>query len=353
MLAVAPRVAAGNPEEAAALKSKADEAFDGRRYADALGAYQASLAKHRDARLHYNVAQAFAALERFPEALASYQAFIAEAQAGTLNESQQSELFTLVEALKDKIARLQLHCSVDGARVLVRGRVVGKTPLIAPVVLNAGAAKVEVVAEGYKPFEANIELPGAKSRELRVVLQRVDFSGAIAVAANVAGARVFVDGVAAGVAPTRVRVKQGTHVVEVRAAGHESQRSTVTVEPAKRVELSVALEPTPDRTLVYLGFGVGATGVAAGTVSGILALSRFDKAKEQCDQTAKECGPAAQADLQSSKTWGTVSTVAFGVGAAGLGLGVYGLLTTAPRRGLPPRVEVVMIPGGAGVRGGF
>ena len=120
-VAVSPLAYAGDAEDAAALKANADKAFDGRHFAEALEQYQGALDKNRDARLHYNIAQALAALERYPEALASYQAFIAEAPAGTLTEAQQAQLFALVEDLKRKIARVELKCDVPGARVLVRG----------------------------------------------------------------------------------------------------------------------------------------------------------------------------------------------------------------------------------------
>lgn len=351
---IAPSVAqAGAPEESAALKLQADEAFDARRYAAALRHYEAALAKDRDARLHYNIAQSLSALERYPEALVAYQAFIAEAPAGTLNEAQQAQLFALVEELKGKLARIDVRCAVPGARILVRGKTVGTTPLGSAVVVNAGTAKVEAIAEGYEPFEATLELGGASTRRVDVALRRVDFTGVAAVRANVAGARVFIDGAPAGVAPVRARLKQGTHVVEVRAADHDTQRRTVSVEATKSVDVTVMLERTPDRTLTYLGFGMGAVGVAAGTVTGILALSRFDKAKEQCDETAKECGPAAQADLQASKNWGVLSTAAFSVGALGIGLGTYGLLTSKPRRSAAPSLDVALSPAGVGVLGSF
>ena len=93
------------------------------------------------------------ALERFPEALASYQTFISEAPPGTLNAAQQEKFFTLLDELKAKIARVEVKCSVAGARVLVRDQVVGTVPLAGPVSVNAGPAKVEVIADGYKPFD--------------------------------------------------------------------------------------------------------------------------------------------------------------------------------------------------------
>jgi hypothetical protein len=47
-----------------------------------------------------------------------------------------------------------------------------------------------------------------------------------------------------------------------------------------------------------------------------------------------------------------VSTVAFGVGAAGIGLGIYGLLTASPNES-EPAVDVAVYPGGFESRGSF
>ena len=357
-LVVAAQIAIGSPvfagpgEDAAVLKGKADEAFDGRRFTEALERYEEALKKNRDARLHYNIAQALAALERYPEALGAYQAFIAEAPAGILNEAQQAKLFAFVEKLKGTIARVDLTCDVIGARVLVRGKVVGSTPLSAPVVVNHGIAKIEAIADGYKPFEATLALTGGTTHPVQITLERVDFTGVVAVRSNVAGAQVSVDGVQSGLAPMEVRLERGAHVVEVSAGDHVRQSKVVTVEEGKRAELTVTLERAPSYTIAYVGAGLGAVGLVAGTVTGVLALSSFGKAKELCDVAMKQCGPAGQSDLQASRTWGTLSTVAFGVGVAGIGIGAYGLLTAKPG-GQRRKVDVAVYPGGVGLLGTF
>lgn len=346
--------AAADPtEDPTAWKARADGAFDSRRYAEALELYRRALQKNRDARLHYNIAQALSALERYPEALVSYQAFIAEAPPGTLNEAQQSQLFALVEELKGKIARIEVRCRVPGVRVLVNGRALRGDDLRQPLVVSAGAVKVEAIAQGYKPFETTLMLEGRSSRSLDVTLTRIDFTGALAVESNVAGARVFVDERPVGTAPVEVRVKQGVHVVEIRAREHVSRRQAANVEAGKRARVSLELERAPDYTVAYLGFGIGAVGVAAGTVTGILALTRFDKAKEQCDQATKECGPAAQDDLQASRSWGVLSTVAFGVGAVGIGVGSYGLLNAKRERSATSSWGIGLTSAGLGVGSRF
>ncbi len=343
---------AGPVEEASAWKDKGDAAFDERRFSDAFESYQVAQKTHRDARLHYNIAQSLSALERYPEALEAYQAFLAEAPPGTLNEAQQATLFRLVEELKGKLTRLDLTCDVVGARVLVRGKAVGTTPLAGAVVLNAGEAKLEVLAEGYKPYSTTMVLSGGATVPLRTRLERVDFTGLLSVTSNVAGAQVSVDGAPVGVTPLQVRTKQGSHVVVVKAPAHVEQSRMTTIAPGKRTEVLVSLERAPDYTTAYIGFGLGAAGLAAGTATGILAYVRLGKAKEQCDGAAKECGPAGQDELRASQTWGLLSTVSFGLGAAGIALGGYGLATAKPGVREAP-VTVTAGTGGLSLRGRF
>ena len=138
-VSAAPHALAGEPD-LIERKARADAAFDSRSYADALEGYRAVLSRGGDPRIHYNIAQALTALERYPEALASYQSFIAEAPAGTLSSVQQEKLLSLVDELKSKISRLTVRCVVPGALVLVRGKEIGSTPLSAAVSLNAGPA---------------------------------------------------------------------------------------------------------------------------------------------------------------------------------------------------------------------
>ena len=80
-------------------KTRGDALFDARNYAGALEEYRAALAQGGDARLRYNIAQTLTALERYPEALASYQAFLAEAPAGTLNGTKDDQFLFSVDAV--------------------------------------------------------------------------------------------------------------------------------------------------------------------------------------------------------------------------------------------------------------
>jgi hypothetical protein len=120
----------------------------------------------------------------------------------------------------------------------------------------------------------------------------------------------------------------------------------------------VAADEAPSRTLMWVGFGVGAAGVAAGTVTGSLSLSRVASAKEHCD--GNRCRPNAQADIDGANVLANVSNVAFAVGAVGLGVGIWqfletrGASTETPASSAVPGVRALNVgPTGVEIVGNF
>jgi hypothetical protein len=336
------------------MKAQADAAFDGRNYASALEQYEAALKSGGDPRLHYNVAQTLTALERYPEALVAYQTFLAQAPAGTLNAAQQERFFALLDELKTRIARVEVTCPVPGARVLIRDRVVGTTPLSGPIAVNAGPAKIEVLADGFKPVSMQVNLAGGGTQAVDVPLsERIDSKGVLSIGSTVGGTRILVDGVDSGETPSTLRVEHGAHVLLAKAPGYVSEEETVVVETGARKDVRFALRHAPDYTLGYVGFGIGAVGLAAGVATGVLAFTTFNTAKTECDTSAKVCGPAGQPDLQTSKTYGVLSSVSLGVGAAGVALGTFGIVRARLGQGSKRKVEALILPNGLRFQGSF
>ncbi len=169
--------------------------------------------------------------------------------------------------------------------------------------------------------------------------------------------KVDVDGVtipAAALAFPR-KVNPGHHVVTAIAGdAHTQSEVDVKEREIKVVVLDlptvaptpppVALNNTPPEqqksiepdhpkkkfpVISMIGFGVGVAGVAVGSVTGIMSLSKTSSLKDQCPNN--QC-PASvydsssfQSDKSSASTFGTVSTIAFIVGGAGVVVGVVGL----------------------------
>jgi len=75
----------------------------------------------------------------------------------------------------------------------------------------------------------------------------------------------------------------------------------------------------------YVSLGVGGVGVAVGSVFGLFATGKKSELVDVC--SGGRCPPSAEDDIDSMNTSATISTVGFGVGLVGLGLGAYLLLT--------------------------
>jgi hypothetical protein len=97
--------------------------------------------------------------------------------------------------------------------------------------------------------------------------------------------------------------------------------------------------------MVYVGFGVGGLGIIAGSITGVMAMSKVSSLKkDHCQGTT--CDPAYQDEFGGAETLGWVSTASFAVGVGGVAVGLYYLLTgssgDAPQdsASLSPRVSM-------------
>lgn len=98
-------------------------------------------------------------------------------------------------------------------------------------------------------------------------------------------------------------------------------------------------ERRPDRTWAVLAFGVGAAGALVGATSGITALHEKSGLDERCTRGSDRCDPRYQGDIDSMNRAATMSTIGFGIGALGIGAGVYlWLAGSADGRGTRARV---------------
>jgi hypothetical protein len=237
------------------------------------------------------------------------------------------------------------------------------------------------------------------------------------VEARVPGLRVSLRGVPEGVTPTLNvdganipssgqlgyhRLNPGRHVV-LAHAGSVDRREEIVLKERERRDLALDLSPPsapaipssnvappiqeatpptsppkdanqaasstgPWKTLAWVGFGIGGVGIVAGTVTGLMSIAHTNSAKDVpvneggCNPQG-QCGQPTWSDIDAAKTTGTISTVAFIVGGAGVVLGIVSVimngkanaergaaLSKAPYR---MRLEPWISPGAGGVRGVF
>lgn len=77
-------------------------------------------------------------------------------------------------------------------------------------------------------------------------------------------------------------------------------------------------------TLAYVSYGVGVVGLAVGLGFGRAAMSTKDELDGRCP--ANECPQELKSDLEAAKAKGTIATIGVGIGAAGLALGTILLI---------------------------
>ncbi|RYZ04216.1 MAG: hypothetical protein EOO73_24320 [Myxococcales bacterium] len=166
-----------------------------------------------------------------------------------------------------------------------------------------------------------------------------------------------------GVAPgfpdvTRdVKLAEGQALSVVLAFSHQPPPSAGVRPPLLSSPVPsppVAVPGSPGQTaLFWVGAGVAAAGVAAGSATGVYSLSKARSAKEHCEGNA--CSPEARGDLDGAKTFANVSNVAFAVGAAGLGLAVWQFFShrSSPATGESSGLEAGLSPGSVAISGRF
>jgi hypothetical protein len=191
-----------------------------------------------------------------------------------------------------------------------------------------------------------------------------------------ADAKVFRDGVELGRASLGLPlpVDPGQHVITVNAPGRSESRVAVELAESEQRELTVeagaadsavgasaadsssTLGPvraksddgSGQRTAGFVIGGIGIAGLAVSLVAGAQALSKKDTVENECPE--KRCTDAGLDAADSGKTWITVSNVAFAVGAVGVGVGAYLVLSSGSSRGSETALGAHALPGGGALR---
>lgn len=201
----------------------------------------------------------------------------------------------------------------------------------------------------------------------------------IAVAAP-SGAEVTiqVDDVATATRSSMRFVDPGEHVVLASAPGFTSASATVRVGEGGAEAVALVLEPkTPlaasaeeaipsaplrpiettrpagrDLTGPIFVMSVGAAGIGAGAILGLVAMNKTNHVKESCVNDV--CPRSVQSDVADAHAFGTASTVALVAGFGAAAAGAVWLLAL-PEKKAPSsaRVTPVVGPGSAGVAGTF
>ncbi|HSO39211.1 MAG TPA: hypothetical protein VLT33_42085 [Labilithrix sp.] len=131
---------------------------------------------------------------------------------------------------------------------------------------------------------------------------------------------------------------------DARTVTIDLKQPPVAVEPVRAVEPAQASPSALPRVLMFGGFGLAAVGIGVGSVTGLMSFAKVDDVKKDC--VDNRCKPSREADINSARSLGTISTVAFIVGGAGVAAGIIGIVlsgkqTTETPPGTSARITIV------------
>jgi hypothetical protein len=199
---------------------------------------------------------------------------------------------TVLDAAKPRIAGLTVSVPSPPAdlRLTVDGQVVANALVDSELPADPGDHVVEASAPGFLKATAKVTLGSADKKTVTLKLEA--------------------DSNAPPPAPASVNAVQDANAVPAPSAAPTRASAEPSAPPAEP-------PPAPNHTAAYVSWGVGLVGVGVGTAFGVMTLK--GKHDLQCD--GNSC-PSSQRDaVDSAKRNGNISTIAFGVGGAGLVLG--------------------------------
>lgn len=212
-----------------------------------------------------------------------------------------------IAALEGRLPRLALRLppgAPAGTRVMRGQTEVGSASLGIPVVVDPGTVTVTVTSPGRLTTRLDVNVRDGESSDLVVQVGELE------------------------------------HVPST-----PSQVAVMTALPPRTPP-----SPSPSgtrRTIGWIVGGVGAAGVVVGSITGAMALGAASTYKANCN-AAGACRNSEGIDAAASgKTYATLSTVGFVVGAAGLGAGLYLVLSGGSSGSTT--VGAAPMPGGGGL----
>jgi hypothetical protein len=256
-------------ERVTGLKASAKAAMIDLRFKEALDLYREAYSLVADPALLYNQARALQAMDEHADAVVLLERFEREAPPDL--KAKVPDLHTLIRESRARVTALTVVVSVPGAQVVVRGRVVGTSPLQNAVGVNAGPAEIVVRADGYVPYEERVELQGGSARTVDVQLVPKANEGTLTIRTNVVGARVRLDGAPIGDSASIV-VPTGRHTLQGEADGYVPSETSVDIVRGARKEVVLELKAKPG-ILTKWWFWTGVGIVVAAGVGTVFAIT--------------------------------------------------------------------------------
>jgi tetratricopeptide (TPR) repeat protein len=167
---------AGGEGPSAATVTEAKQRFDRGLELYSEGEYSLALIEFNRAyelvpnyRVLYNIGQVGIQLAQYANARRALEEYLEKGGDGVVQERRESVLRDL-DMLKQRTAHLLVTSNVAGAEILIDDVSVGKTPVAAPLLVDAGVHRVVAKHDGYVSHTDRVILAGGDEQTLAVTL---------------------------------------------------------------------------------------------------------------------------------------------------------------------------------------
>ncbi len=261
------------------------------------------------------------------------------------------------EVVRKERTGIVVTSSVAGAVTSVNGSAKRKLPL--PVELDPGRHHVVVTADGYAPFEKDIDIIEGQTRAVDAEL--VALPVALTIVAD-SGSAVRVNGRAVGKAPFSqpVSLAAGTYNIVVAHRGYQLFRRQLVAGRGESVTLNVKFKTTRQRKISYVFMATSTALLGLSALTGIAALSANGNANDLEDKRQRQGITATEAatlnryiSTRDERVKATLGLFGVGVAAAAAGGLLYYLdnpsLSDAASGSSSPTIQPIASVNGAGL----
>jgi len=235
-------------------------------FAGAETKYRAAYRASNDPRLLWNIAACEKELRHYAGAAALLERFIAEAPALVPAEFLVQARATLA-ALRSFYSPLRLTGAPAGTRVMVDGDEIGTAPLPAPIPVDLGKHVIRAERDGYRPYEAVLDVAGQGEVVVDIALKQLDAQ--LIVNPSDPSDVIAVDDGVVGSGRWEGSVTAGSHRVKVTAPRSKPYVADVDLAAGEHRSIDVSLErESAGRGALWPWIVSGAAVVVAGGVVG-------------------------------------------------------------------------------------
>ncbi len=217
--------------------------FEDRDYTTALLKFQDIYGKTKETRLLWNIAACLKNLRHYAKALDALRQFID--RGDKLAPQELKDARDVMGAIEPFTTSVTFKVSEADAEVSLDDEMIGRSPLPQALVLDIGMRRLRAKKAGFRLFDKEIAIGGAKDATVDVTLEKSGGHLELAVAQD---ASVTLDDKPVGQGPLlRLDLSVGGHALVISAPKMHPYQGDVTIEDGQTRTLAIKLEPDAEQ----------------------------------------------------------------------------------------------------------